>query len=327
MPTKPKTNSITDNPVVQKYIDQIDTDAQAALDTADKVLKSETGKLYSSSTYSSYSGDRKRLDKCWGDFNAAWNSVVFGKAKDNKALIKTYTKYVLALEILEQANIRHEAVMTSRLAILIALLCKVLTRVIAAKKKRLEDLRKELEAVKALLEKAQRDVTEAKAQLVLNGAVTAVSFCLGPVGWGARIGVAVGGMAVHAIIDASLGPSSGSVEGSINTVAGESVELADKLSKGTKRLGGAASAVLTLGMDVGEIGQAQDIVKQVQKQLPKVLGKYRALAKESKGWANDLEKAAAGYSSALKTYQTAAKKAARSDKSRKELLKEFKQWK
>lgn len=327
MPKTMSAEDLVNNPKVQKYIDQIDADAQYAMDVADTVIGSPTGKLYSSSTLSTYKGDYARLDRCWGNFNAAWNKVVFGKAKNNKELIKTYTKYVLALEILEASNIKHEAVMESGLAVFIAALHGLVIKIIGVKKKRLEALRKELEDLLALLKQAEREVTEAKAQLVLNVAVTAVSFCLGPVGWGARIGVALGGMAVHTIIDASLGPSSGSIEGSVNTVAGESVELVDKLSKGGKKLGGAASAVLTLGLDVGEIGEADAIVRKIQKKIPVVVKQYEKLTKESATWARDIEKSKKGFATALKAYKTAANKGAKAVRSRQELMKEFKSWK
>lgn len=327
MATLKSADDLVNNPLVQKYMDQIDTDSQAALDLADAVLKSPTGKLYSGTTFSAYKGDRDRLDKSWGEFNAAWNKVTFGKVKDNKALIKSYSKYVLSLEVLEQSNIRHDAMMTSGLAIMIAAFHSLVVKIIAVKKKRLGELQKELAALQKLLIKARKEVTEAKVQLALNVAVTAVSMCLGPVGWGARIGVAVGGMAVHAAIDASLGPSSGSVEGTLNTVAGESVELVDKLSKGGKQLGGAAFAVVTLGMDLGEIGDAQAIVKKIQVELPKTKANFDKLTAESKKWAKDIDKCNRNFNAAMKKYQAASKKGAKAVKSRQELLKEFKKWK
>lgn len=317
-------NPLADNPVVETYLAQIDSDVEAAIDLADMVLKSDAGKLYSPATRAELKGDRDRLDKCWENFNSAWNAVLSGKAKDNKALVKAYSKYVIALEILEQSNVKHEAVMTSGLAIMAAALHQVVLTVIANKKKRLGELKKELEDLLKLLQKAEREVTEAKAQLALNAAITAVTFCLGPVGWGARIGVAVGSMAVHTIIDASLGPSSGSIEGSVNTVAGESVELVDKLSKGSKRLGGAASAVITMGMDVGEIGDAYAIVAKIKKQLPKTQSKYDALVRESRKWASDIRKCTTNFDAAAKAYRSSARKAAKSSRTRQALMKEFK---
>ncbi len=179
---------LVNSPLVQKYIEAIDSDATEALKTAKTVLSSSTAKLYSSTTLGAYKADRDRLDKCWGDFNAAWNKVVFGKPKDSKELIKTYSKYVLALTALEEANAKHEAMMNAGFAALAATLFSLLADWIKEMHKRCKALEKELKDLQKLLKKAQKEVTEAKWQTGLNIAVTAVSFCLGPVGWGAGSG-------------------------------------------------------------------------------------------------------------------------------------------
>ncbi len=326
MPKKTAKDLVND-PKVQKYIDAIDADADAALALAKKVLGSSTAQYYSSATLSAYKGDVTRLDKSWGDFNAAWNKVVFDKAKSSKDIIKTYSKYVLALEVLEQSNARHEAMMTAGFAVLVAALVEMMLKWIDALKKHLKDLEKELKDLLALAKKAERDVTGAKAQTALNIVVTGISFCLGPVGWGARIGVALGGIATHVVIDAALGPSKGSAIGTLNTAAGESVELYDKLSSGSKKMAGAAAAVLTLKMDVDEVGQAEKIVKQVQKRVKSASNEYAKLLRQSKTWSADIAKLKKQSDSALRTYEAAAAKFKSHQRKREELLQEFKQWK
>jgi|GEM_PF-2887175 len=318
---------LVNSSVVQKYIENIDRDSEKALKTAKTVLGSSTVKLYSSTTLSEYKADRDRLDKCWGEFNGAWNKVMFGKAKDSKELIKTYTKYVLALTALEEANAKHEAMMNAGFAALAATLLSLLADWIKEMHKRCKALEKDLKDLEKLLKKAQKEVTEAKWQTGLNIAVTAVSFCLGPVGWGARIGVALGGVAVHSVIDGALGPSSGSPLGAANTVAGESVELADKLSKGSKKLTGAASAVITLKMDTDEIAQAEKIVKEVRKKLNSVATEYDRLARATANWKTDIVKVQKQADAALSAYRSEVKKYKSHEKERQALLKEFKQWK
>ena len=318
---------LINNPKVEKYISAIDADAEAALDLANTVQGSAMAKLYSSTTLSTYKADSKRLDKCWGDFNAAWNKVVFGKAKSSKEIIQTYSKYVLALEILEQANVRHEAMMNAGFALLVAALLDLMVKWVEGLKKRLAALEKELKELLKMAEKAKKDVTGAKAQLALNVVVTGISFCLGPVGWGARIGVAVGGIVTHVVIDAALGPSQGSALGTVNTAAGESVELVDKLSKGSKKMAGAAAAVVTMKMDVDEIGQAEAIVKKIQKRLKAAAKEYDSLTRASKTWGGKIGTMKNQYDAALKAYESAAKKFKSSQRKREGLLKEFKQWK
>ena len=325
--SKKTAEDLVNDPKIQKYINNIDTDAQAAIDLANSVIGSPTGKLYSSKTLSTYKADVTRLDKSWGDFNAAWNKVVFGKAKSSKDIIKTYSKYVLALEVLEQSNTRHEAMMTSGFALAAAAFLNGLIEWTKSLKDRAKKLHAELLALQKLLKKAEIDVVGAHAQAGLNIALTAVTFCLGPVGWVARIGIAVGSIGTHMVIDAALGPSKGSAIGSLNTVAGESVELVDKLSKGTKRLAGGAAAVVTLKMDIDEIGDAEKIVKEVQKRIKAADQEWRALTISAITWNKRLGKLKKAYDASLKTYEAAASKFKSSQRKREELLKEFKKWK
>ena len=312
---------------VQKAIIQIEKDAEQATSIAKSVIKSSTGKLYSSTMLGAYQADVARLERCRTAFDGAWNKVACGKAKNGKDLAKTYAKFVLSLEVLELSNARHEAVMTTGLAVLAAALHALIIKWTKAKQKRLKSVFDELQALQKLLEKARREVKEAAAQAALNAALTAVTLCLGPVGWGARIGVAVVSMTAHHIIDASLGPNRGSVEGSLNTVAGDSAALVDKLSKGQRTFAGAASGVLTLGLDAAEIGDAVKIVEEIKKRIRVVRKQLDGLVKDSVRWNKDIAKAHRNYIAALKAYDTASKKIKRAGASRKELMKEFKAWK
>ncbi len=109
-------------------------------------------------------------------------------------------------------------------------------------------------------------------------------------------------------------------------MAGESVELADKLSKGSKKLTGAASAVLTLKMDTDEIGQAEKIVREVRKRLNAVASEYDRLARATANWKTDIAKVHKQADAALNAYRSEVKKYKSHEKERQALLKEFKQW-
>lgn len=325
---KPKTaEDLVNDPKVQKYIEGIDEDADEALGNAKTVLSSATAKLYSSSTLSDYKGDAARLDKCMGDFNAAWNKVVFGKAKSNKEIIQTYSKYVLALTILEEANTRHEAMMSAGFALLCAKLIDLIIEWIKSLKDRLKKLEADMKDLLKLLKKAEREVTEAQVQTGLNVAFTAITFCLGPVGWGARIGLALGSITTHVVIDAALGPSRGSALGTVDTVAGDASQLYDKLSKGSKKMAGGAAAVVTLKFDLDEIGDAKKIVQEVQKRIKAVADSYDTLLSLSKRYSGDIGKLKTQYDTALKAYESAAGKYKSSQREREKLIKEFKEWK
>lgn len=69
---------LSESSVVQSYIEQIDTDAEAALDTMKSNLSAMAA--FAKAAASEYRSDGATLDSAWGDFNEQWNRVVFGKA-------------------------------------------------------------------------------------------------------------------------------------------------------------------------------------------------------------------------------------------------------
>ena len=327
MPTLATAEDLVNNPKVLKYIDAIDCDADAALDLAKSVISSPTGKLYSSSTLSSYKADVTRLDTCWGKFNSAFNKVANGRAKDNKEIIKTYHKYVLALEILEESNTRHQAMMTTGFALAAAAFLKMLIDWQKAINKTCKSLETELAKLEALVKRAKLQVAGASAQAALNLTLTGVTMCMGPAGWGARIGLAAVGLGAHLVIDAALGSSSGSALGTVNTAASEAVSLAPKLDAVDKKLLGGVGAVLTLKLDVDEIGDSVKIMKEVQAAASAVQSRYLEVKRSAAYWNKDIGKRKAQYDSALKAYQAAASRFRSSKRQREQLLREFKQWK
>ena len=104
------------------------------------------------------------------------------------------------------------------------------------------------------------------------------------------------------------------------------MELYDKLSAGSNKMAGAAAAV-TMKMDVDEIGQAEKIVKLIQKRLKAASREYADLLQDSKKWSGDIARLKKQYDAALRAYESAAGKFKSSQRKREELLKEFKQWK
>ena len=100
-------NELINSSVVQKYIENIDADAEAALDE----MNSNIGGMsdYPSHFITEYKADGAALDKAWGDFNGEWNKIVVGQAKDGKAAMTAYSRYVLTLCVLEEQNVRFGA--------------------------------------------------------------------------------------------------------------------------------------------------------------------------------------------------------------------------
>lgn len=315
---------MTNSPAVQKAVLQIENDAEKALATMKSNLSSATLKELSSGFTSAYKADAGRMDKAQGNFNREWNLVVFGKSKTTKKLIPAYEKFVISLCLLEEQNNQFTALADSQVAKISIGLIGLITEMRKGIAKRFVAVEAELKQLKKDLEKAQKEVTEAKWQAGINVALTAVTLALGPAGLGARIALGVGSFAAHTLVDAALGPSKGSVVGTVNTAAGEVASATSKLKPAAQKLAGAASGLVTLGLDIGEIQDAKQILADLQKRMPKVAKEYAMLAEQMKSHASHMRKLAAAYDSAVSGVQKATDKYKSSRKEYEWLLKEFK---
>ena len=312
---------VTESPVVQKYIEQIDADAQAALDQADTNLGGMGD--FPSGSVAEYKSHRAALDKAWGDFNAEWNKVVFGKAKDGTAAMTAYRAYVIALTVLEEDNVVIGAFVEAKVAQFTAGFLALLIEVIKGIQRRFGELLKELQALETMLKKAKKDVKGAEAQRVINLAITAVSLCIPVVGLGAGIAIAATTFTVQMVVDASLGPGNPSAIGTINTAAGDVIGLPKSIKPPFAKLGGAASGLITLKLDNDEIADAKKIVQQIQAQMKSVQSSMKTLEPWVANSAIQLEKLHQAFEKALEQAQSKAKAYKSAEAQRLGLLKEL----
>jgi hypothetical protein len=312
---------VIESPVVQKYIEQIDADAQAALDQADTNLGGMGS--FPSGAVSEYKAHRAALDSAWGDFNAAWNLIVVGKAKDGSAAMNAYQAYVIALIVLEEDNVVIGAFIEAKVAEFAAALIAFMIEVIKAIQKRFADLLKELQDLQQMLQKAKKNVKGAEAQRVINVAITAVSLCIPAVGLGAGIAIAATTFTVQMVVDASLGPGNPSVIGTINTAAGDVVGLPKAIKPPFAKLGGAASGLITLKMDTDEIADAKKIVQQIQAKMKSVQSTIKTLEPWVSNSAVKLDNLHIAFEKALEQAQAKAKSFKSAQAQRLGLLKEL----
>lgn len=259
---------LVDSSVVQKYIENIDEDAQAALDAADDNLSSLGA--YPSGSVSAYKARRAALDKAWGEFNAAWNDVVLGKAKDGKAAMVAYRNYVVALTALEADNVMWSAYVEARFAEFASAFIGFLIQLLKNIGKSFQDLEAELKDLKKALEKARKEVKEAEAQRVIDVAITAVSLCLPAVGLGAGLAIAAGTFTVQMVVDAALGPGKPGVLGTVNNAAGDAIGLVPKIKPSFAKFGGAVSGIIALKLDSDEVDDAKKIVAKIRERMKTV---------------------------------------------------------
>jgi hypothetical protein len=314
-------NELINSPVVQKYIENIDADAEAALDE----MNSNIGEMsdYPSHFISEYKADGAALDSAWGDFNAAWNKIVVGQAKDGKAAIGAYTRYVLTLGVLEQQNVRFGAFVEYNVAGLAAAFAEFFMDFLKRARKNFEELHAELLELEKLLKKAKKEVKEAEAQRVINLAITAVSLCIPGVGLGARIGIAVGTFTVQMALDAALGPGDPGALGTFNTAAGDAVSVPKSIKPKFAKLGSAATAVLTLKLDSDEVAEAKKIVTKIKERLGTIEKTMKTLERFLYDDAAKLEKLKDAFDKSVEQAKAAAAKYKSAENERLGLLKEL----
>jgi hypothetical protein len=313
---------LINSPVVQKYIEQIDADAQTALDEMNTNLGAMSD--YPSSAISEYKADGAALDKAWGDFNAEWNKIVFGQAKDGKAAMAAYTRYVLTLCVLEQQNVRFgafiEADVAGFAAVFIAFLIEFTKRI----REKFKALLEELKELEALLKKAKKEVKEAEAQRIINVAITAVSLCIPAVGLGAGIAIAVGTFTVQMALDAALGPGKPGALGTVNTAAGDAIGLPKSIKPKFAKMGGPLSGVLTFKLDSDEVADAKKIVETVRARIRSIEKTIKALEPFLDTDGSKLEKMQDAFEKALAAAKAAQGKYQSAESQRLGLLKELK---
>lgn len=312
---------LVESTVVQSYIEQIDTDAEAALDT----MKTNLGGMgsFSSSAVSEYKADGTALDKAWGNFNGEWNAITFGKAADGKAAMLAYRDYVVALTVLEEDNVVWGAYVDAKVAQFATAFIALMIELVKSIRKRMAELLVELKELEKLLKKAKSEVKEAEAQRIINLAITAVSLCIPVVGLGAGIAIAATTFTVQMVVDASLGPGDPGLLGTVNTAAGDVVGLPKQIKPKFAKMGSVLSAVYTLKLDNDEIDDAKKIVEKIKARMKTIDKTMKTIEPFIAGGAVQLVRMQQAFEKALATAQSKAKDYRSAETQRLGLLKEL----
>lgn len=311
-----------EDPGVEKMVQTVSDDAETAL-AEFKEIVADMGE-FPSKYVQEYRSDAKDLDSAFGEFNEAWNLLAYGKAKDGKAVMVAWKKLVISLEILEEQNVRFAAYVDEDVPGMAALFLAILISVIKGVRKRCAELKAELEAVLKKLQKAKKDVKGAELQREINVAITLVSLCIPGVGLGAGIAIAATTFTVQMIVDASLGPGSPGPLGVANTAAGDCIGLPKQVKPKFAKLGGAISGIISWKLDSDEIGEAKQIVADVQKRLKEIQKSIKGLEKFLDSDLGDLEKHQKNFEKALDAARSAAGKFHSQESKRLALLRELK---
>lgn len=257
--------AFVNDPRIQRYINTIDRDAEAALDAA----RSNAAALGMLPTRfrNDYRRDATALDRAWGDFNAAWNDISVGNAQDGRAAMRAYTRYVLKLGVLEASNAKFGAYVRAGVFTAFAALSAAYYRHARQIKRRMEQDIRFLRGLDRELRRARRELTEAEAQRVINVAITAVSMLISVSTLGAGLVVAGGLFAIQSSVDAALGPSGPSLDGSAVNAASDLTALPNRLSPGMVRFAGGAAGIYGLVADTQEVALAESNIRTIEQMM------------------------------------------------------------
>ncbi len=297
---------------VVKLFGEIDNDADAALTQAKRLMSNSALKLCSSATIKEYQALYKDTESAYADFNDELSLCDNGKAKSLKPLETTYETLMYALELVEESNVAFQGVVDAKLGLTLTAFMNVLGQVLGYggtfKKKQAE-----LAVILKDLEKAKKKVMGSAAKTSINAAITAGSLLAGPVGMGARLGVAVApqviGLAIDAATDKASPPTA--LKGTYDLGTG-AIDVSDKLKGPTAKAFSAFTTVLNTALDVKDTADTIKLKKDLDKKLTAFMKEFKKAQADFEKQTKDLIKALADAKKAF----DAAVKAANSFKSR-----------
>lgn len=258
---------------LQRALKEMDDATEAALAEMKKNIGSMSD--YSSGFIGEYKRDGKAADDAWAEFNGEVTKITVGKAKDGKAAMAAYKRWMTTLEILETQNTRYAAFVDAKVAGVVAIMLATLNDVTRRLGAQSASLEQELVAVKKAIEKARSELAEAEAQRILNVAITAVSLVLPVSGTLAKL-VSVGTFSLQTTLDVALGPSKPSMLGVSNTAVGDLPTLLNtarkQIRQNVTRFAGIVSGISTLILDNEEVDAARKVLSDLHTRLERVQG-------------------------------------------------------
>ena len=311
------------SPAVQRYINAIDSDAEAALDEA--AVNRRALSMLPNRTLSEISRDEAALDRAWGDFNQEWNRIVTARAEDGRAAMTAYSRYVLTLGVLEQTNAKFGSRVRAGAFTALAGLASIyeqqarrVQRQMAADLRFLQNLDRELR-------RARRELTEAEAQRVINVAITAVSLCITVSTFGVGLAVAGAIFTTQTVVDAALGPSGPSLPGTANNATTNFLGLPGMMRPASARFAGAAGGVIGFSMDCDEVTLARSNIRRIRDMMAQYQRAAPRLDRMLKDAARRVELARALYEGAVRQARAEARSFRSADRERQGLLRELAQ--
>ena len=290
--------------------EQIEEYYSDVTDVTDANLKSSEIAHYPKSLVAGYKKDYSVLEKLYDKCDAAFEEI---EKKDiTTSRIKkaqgAMDAFHTAIMVLEESNAMFAAHNKTQTASQVAGVLLLFGMIVQSQQAQVKKLLADIPKLEKDLKKAKREVTGAKAQRVVNVAITGVTAAL-PALKGAQLAILVlGTTATRLAADAALGPTGPTSGVAAKTAAGEYGGAVDLLGKGSGKLVSAAGAIDALIADGKEIGTAEKTLKRVKKNLADTKKRYKKLEEAMRSSDRTVEITAAKYEKATKAAADATKK-------------------
>ncbi len=292
------------SPAVQRYLEQIDSGADAAMDTARSTQSSM--RLFPGSVLAEYRRTSDNLDRAGGDFNAAFNQVTLGRARDGRAALAAYRDYVGALILLEAQNVRFEAYVRANVIELATRFIDASITITVRLRRRFRDVEAQLRQLQRDLPRLRREIPEAEAQRVLNVMIAGVSLLLPEVTIGAAVVIAASTFTVQILVDNALGPNRAGVSGVANNAVGGIVSVPRRIPAPWRAFGGAATALISFVQDNGEIADGHRNLRTAMRTIESLMAEMPRLIRALRTGVDDIEAAQSLLEGAVRSARSAA---------------------
>jgi uncharacterized protein Yka (UPF0111/DUF47 family) len=267
-------------------IEQVDDHYQTVSDEAEANFKHAEFRDYPSDVTGDYRRDVVRMEKIYAKFHD-FVEVIDEKGLDTKRANQFHAlldALYTSIDAVMHSNGMFRAFLEEGVAGWATGMFELLTALVKGQRKTVDSLIEDIEDIEKLIDKAKKDVRDARIQKGFNLALTAVSLCFPQLRAARAVFVALGTTGAKVIVDEFLGPSGPSTAGAIKSASLDYLGIADEVGKSVNVMATVYSTIDTYVTDDTELGRAEKTVVALRKKLAateKALAQFQRLVKES----------------------------------------------
>jgi hypothetical protein len=265
-----------DNAMVQRYVNELSADGEAAIKLAAKLATSATARACSGVQVGAMKDSAAEVKDAVHDLEEQYAELLDGEPTSFGPFEDANNHLVEALEELEERVGRFQAVEDSGLAAaLVALAARIL--VLMAGAARLKKLSARIVQIEKDLKSLQKKVVAADAKTALGAAVTAVGVATGPVGALTVVLTAVAVLAADKIIDKAItGEASVDMKDAVGGAL-SAVDLTKEATTASGKLAKGSAPFIALAITATESATTRSALTAAKKELTDILKEAKSI--------------------------------------------------